>query len=866
VAAQRVFAVAAFASALLATLGSWAPLRVRETNLADVWEVYLNANLSPSISRADFVANILLGIPFAYTLLGFLTTNRQRDAGRLAATLVTMAAAIVLAVIVELGQGWFLGRVPSVRDSLAQVCGATIGCVAWWITGDRISRLLNRMLLGDKPHSRLQAAISLTALGVLAWSLLPGNVLVSPVDLARKWTDGNIELIPFTRPQASFGESIYQWMASIFLAIPLGLWASQFLKFTLRRSTSLTEKALIACGAGLLPETLQIPIASRVASSTDALFGVIGAGLGICIGDLIWKNATHVSQPRPSHPIRQPAFWYLMAALYFVFLCVLSWYPFDFETHPRRILKILKEVASDPFSDYQGSNLKTLFVFARLAVISTILGVLAGIGTGLIRQQPVRIAVAVVIFLATAAGSLAIELGQLLESTHSGAGLGLVMRMLATWSGLALGIVASRGRSLFADPNQRGSDSIEPTVRSLQPVTDSAGAVKRDLYVPGMDGLRALACLAVFGVHWEQLTSVGSKWGPFDNARLLENGNTGVAMFMILSGFLLALPVFSIDPKSRLRYGIGDFGLRRAAKILPAYYFCLFALVLVKTHLRSVRQWLDVLMHSTFLHNLSPNTLYGISPPFWALAPIVQFYAFFALVLAALRFVGRCSDRAILGTFAAICLGSQLLTTALTLADPGTGSSEFWMGPEAVCLQHSLASHACIFGFGIFAAWAHRRLPERPSRAADLIFLSCMIATLVILSTPLDNSLNLPGGRYHFPVVPLMLTSIVLAAPRGTLSRRLLEWPAIRRLGVISYAFYLFHLPVMQFVKIGFEQIRFSVSAHPTWFAFISLGLTVITSELVYRMIERPAGRLFLAPLVRDTKFKSDSTQLLSKR
>src|SRR5690606_32060676 len=132
------------------------------------------------------------------------------------------------------------------------------------------------------------AAISLAAAGVMIWSVMPGRVLVSPADWARKWSRGRIELVPFTRPDASLGESLYQWGASICIAIPLGMWAFHFLYFVARRRPTLASQALLAISLGLLPELLQVPIDARVASATDALFGIVGAAVGLTLARWVW--------------------------------------------------------------------------------------------------------------------------------------------------------------------------------------------------------------------------------------------------------------------------------------------------------------------------------------------------------------------------------------------------------------------------------------------------------------------------------------------------------------------------------------------------------------------------------------------------
>lgn len=449
-AAGKVFGFAAIACGCLVLLGSWAPLNFHGTTLDEVWDRYLAAGSGRRTSRSDIAANILLGIPFAYTLLGFLTTDHRIGNRRIVATLLTMVAAAFLALLVELGQGWIPSRTPSIRDSIAQIFGAAIGCSAWWLTGDRAIRLSSRMPVGDRTHARVQAATTIVALCVLLLSLLPGDVLVSPVDLARKWTKGDIELIPFSQSHTSIGESIFRWIAAACLAVPLGLWASQFWTFYLRRTKTLTEKAWMALALGLVPEILQVPIAGRIASATDALFGVIGAAVGISLGEMLWDERKGVVPTTIPKPTRQPAFWFLMTIVFLGIVCWLSWYPFNFASDPDIIRGRLRDVVSTPFSVSQGSNWSILFAFAGLAVTSVILGGLAGIGTGLIQSRVARSAAAVGIALATFPVSLGLEFGQLLETTHTGGGLGFMFRVMATLSGFALGYYACRGGGLIA--------------------------------------------------------------------------------------------------------------------------------------------------------------------------------------------------------------------------------------------------------------------------------------------------------------------------------------------------------------------------------------------------------------------------------
>ena len=88
---------------------------------------------------------------------------------------------------------------------------------------------------------------------------------------------------------------------------------------------------------------------------------------------------------------------------------------------------------------------------------------------------------------------------------------------------------------------------------------------------PGLDGLRAVACLAVVLFHLQSVAGV--TFGPL--APFVAGGDTGVWLFFSLSGYLLYRPFLkrAVDLRS--------YGLKRAARILPAYYLALVALMLL---------------------------------------------------------------------------------------------------------------------------------------------------------------------------------------------------------------------------------------------------------------------------------------------
>ena len=86
--------------------------------------------------------------------------------------------------------------------------------------------------------------------------------------------------------------------------------------------------------------------------------------------------------------------------------------------------------------------------------------------------------------------------------------------------------------------------------------------------LPALDGMRAVACLLVLTYHSFQFTGLSGAELPWGLRQLSLYGNSGVDIFVVLSGFCLFLPVARSPRKFRTR----NFFMRRAKRIVPAYY------------------------------------------------------------------------------------------------------------------------------------------------------------------------------------------------------------------------------------------------------------------------------------------------------
>lgn len=347
--------------------------------------------------------------------------------------------------------------------------------------------------------------------------------------------------------------------------------------------------------------------------------------------------------------------------------------------------------------------------------------------------------------------------------------------------------------------------------------------------MPGLDGLRALACLMVFLVHFGQKTALQGHWGPFDLARLLANGNTGVALFFSLSGFLLSLPHWSSMRDAQPLPGVSRFYLLRLARVAPAFYGCLAALVVGNQLWLEVGWQRDVGLHGLFLFNLTEHTTLSINPAFWTMAVEVQFYLLMPWLFRLLR--GSDVRRAAIANAVLAALAYLAHATLVELAVLPT-----------VVTTYSLLAHLPHFLMGVATAGllsARRTAPEGGGDRHGLLGLAATLLLLVILGTPLGDWLQLPYGRYHLPVVPALLCLLIVLAAQRRPGWRLLETRPLQAIGTVSYGIYLCHLPVLNVVARQLPALGLDPRQHWALYGLSSLALTLAVATLSYLVVER---------------------------
>jgi peptidoglycan/LPS O-acetylase OafA/YrhL len=415
---------------------------------------------------------------------------------------------------------------------------------------------------------------------------------------------------------------------------------------------------------------------------------------------------------------------------------------------------------------------------------------------------------------------------------------------------------SSRQETLSAGP---AADSEAPNaVSSAAP--DTGGTFPRALpYLPGLDGIRAVAVVAVLLFHLP--------------ARLLPGGFLGVDVFFVLSGFLITtLLLAELESTGRVRFG--QFYLRRARRLLPALIAVLVvSTVLVLTVARDAASVFreDAIAALTYTTNwwyiFDSRTYFELlgRPPLlqhlWSLGIEEQFYLVWPSVCFLVWRRWRRRGVAVFAVGGAL-LGTIWMATLGLMQGPldPTSTARLYFGADT----HAMTVLA---GAALATVWRPNRLPLRIPASAQVSLAVAGIASLLgltalFLMTSEDSVWLFRGG---FLLVALVTVPLVAAAshPAGAFGAAL-GTPVLRWLGTRSYGIYLWHWPIFLVTRPDLD-----IPLRGFWAGVTSLALTFAVAEASYRWIEMPVrrgglGRWWLTVKSGSTRTRAQAASLVS--
>lgn len=354
--------------------------------------------------------------------------------------------------------------------------------------------------------------------------------------------------------------------------------------------------------------------------------------------------------------------------------------------------------------------------------------------------------------------------------------------------------------------------------------------IKKNLrYMPGLDGLRALALMGVMGYHWGLESAPG--------------GFLGVGVFFVLSGYLIT-DILASQWRLNGKINLADFWYRRFRRLLPAMFLMLLMTVVWVTlfdpsRLAVLRQ--DVIGAVTYLSNwqfifreVSYFESFGPPSPLghmWSLAVEEQFYVIWPLILLIGLYLYPRRGQMLYFISALAGISALLM---MWIYEPGEDPSRVYFGTDT-------RAFGLLIGAALAIMWPSFKLSSRIARGARILMDLAGISALVLILYMMGNTDRFEEALYPGGMVILSLASAVviavLAHPASLLGNLIGAKP-LRWVGVRSYGIYLWHYPIIMLTSPNGDVHQIS-PLH----AVLQVAASVALAALSWKYVEEPIRR-----------------------
>jgi len=365
----------------------------------------------------------------------------------------------------------------------------------------------------------------------------------------------------------------------------------------------------------------------------------------------------------------------------------------------------------------------------------------------------------------------------------------------------------------------KGHIDIYPTGRDTTTNTPRRRA-------PGLDGVRALAVLAVMGFH--------------AGTSELSGGFLGVDIFFVLSGFLIT-DLLAVQYDRIGRVDLKRFYVRRARRLLPALVVMLVIVTAAATVIEPAQEaqmrlallaavtytsnWYQILHHVSYFAQLG---LFRSPPPLdhlWSLAIEEQFYLIWPLILwfGILRLNGR----------------RARVTATLILAAMSAAAMGFLYAPgDPSLVYYGTDTHASALLIGAAMGLAFPLETLASASAAQVKRLDAAgVAGLVVLAWATGHFSGSDPAVYPVGLILAAIgaAGLVIAAATSGVIASMTSLAPLRWLGVRSYGVYLWHWPV---IALAGAITGYGPTSPRMW--LIEAGVTIALATVSWQFIEAP--------------------------
>lgn len=368
---------------------------------------------------------------------------------------------------------------------------------------------------------------------------------------------------------------------------------------------------------------------------------------------------------------------------------------------------------------------------------------------------------------------------------------------------------------------------------------------------PGLDGIRGLAAAAVVFTHVAFATGAT---GEGMVGALLARLDFGVALFFLLSGFLLSRPWFVHAAGLATRVSLRVYAVRRVARIMPLYWVVLVVAVLMIPANRGASPT-QIALNAGLLQIYPPDSLLQGLTQAWSLATEASFYVLLPLLAPVLARAARARgtwrpERALAALVALAVAGLAFVALARWPDGPLPSQAGFWLPYNIAwfCLGIALAVLEVSGRAGGLqrALGALRPLADHLGTCWALALAAYLLAATPIggprgFEAEIDSlsavcKTTLYGVSAFFILLPMVLVPRGSGVVRMAFQSRVARW-----FGNTSYGVFLWHLVllegVMWILEIPAFTGRFIVVAALTYVA------TLLVADVTFRVLENPVMR-----------------------
>lgn len=392
---SRTYGWLALGSLTFILYGSLVPFDYHSRTWADVTEAFRWAMTKRLVfeSRSDAVANVMLGVPVGFFVLGWTCVDRLAPMREIVLGVVFLPLCMIFSGFVEFLQLYSPTRTCAASDVLMQALGVVIGMAVWIMAGQKLTEQARRIWAGPEIGGAAGRILILYLVLLAFVQALPLDLTLSPKDIYKCFRD-RVVYVPFGEfrgdlTDAEFWQRVRARIETFSLFLPVGLLAGCLPGRFWQSRWNIGAVFGLGLLVAAVMEGLQVLVMSRTPSSTDVTVGAAGVVVG-------WSLAlTRMNRAAAM----------LLGVAWLVLFLVVHWQPFNFASEAGSVGWL-------PLSPIETNNpLNSLNDLLTKLIMFALLGVVAARAAS---RHEIAIAVA-----AGLAASLVVEIGQIWLPTRT---------------------------------------------------------------------------------------------------------------------------------------------------------------------------------------------------------------------------------------------------------------------------------------------------------------------------------------------------------------------------------------------------------------------------------------------------------------